>query len=102
MYLSVQPNSAIPTLQGTVQRIDLVAREVSVAVGGVLWTLAVPPSCAVWLNDERVKLRLLQPQDVIEVECGSAGGQTVAGSMRVILSPPIPRAVAIPSRTLAG
>lgn len=42
---------------------DLVSRELQVLIEATLVTFDVPPGCPVLLNDEQVKLRLLQPQD---------------------------------------
>jgi hypothetical protein len=73
------------TVQGTVLHVDVVARELVVAAADGRLVLAVPPACPVWLNRERVKLRLLQPQDPVAVTYALVGGQAVATSVRVVL-----------------
>jgi hypothetical protein len=72
------------TVQGTLQEIDLLAREMRVRVDGLLVAFAVPPTCAVWLHEERVKLRLLQPQDCVEVAHTVIGDRQIALCVRVI------------------
>jgi hypothetical protein len=43
--------------------VDTISREVTVQVNGTVMAFDVPPDCAIFLNRERVKLRLLQPSD---------------------------------------
>jgi hypothetical protein len=87
---SEQTGRTCDNVRGTVQRVDLLGREVRVLVEGVPWDFAVPPTCPVVLNEERVKLRLLQPQDTVEVVFSRAGGQAVAHSVRVLLATALP------------
>ncbi len=50
-------------VEGIIQRVDALAREVAVRIDGVEVIFDVPADCVVLLYGERVKLRLLQPQD---------------------------------------
>jgi hypothetical protein len=52
---------------GVLQRIDLIAREVTVRQETGPVTYTAPPDCQVLLNGERVKLRMLQPRDRVRV-----------------------------------
>ncbi len=58
-----------PILQadGIIQQVDTVNRELRVQVNGISLTFDVPPGCTVILNEEQVKLRLLQPADRVKV-----------------------------------
>jgi hypothetical protein len=85
MRSTLSADVVMRTVQGTVLQVDLMAREVVVAAADAELVLAVPPACSVWLNRERVKLRLLQPQDTVAVTYALLGGQAVATSVRVVL-----------------
>jgi hypothetical protein len=62
-------NLTTPILQaeGIIQQVDTVNRELRVQVNGTSVTFDVPPGCTVVLNQEQVKLRLLQPADRVRV-----------------------------------
>jgi hypothetical protein len=66
---TLEPDRAVVEITGVVQRIDDVARQVEVLVQGVARLLDVPTGCDVFLNGERVKLRLLQPSDRARLIC---------------------------------
>jgi hypothetical protein len=85
--VSAQSENTPCTVRGTIQQLDLLARELCVLVDGSSREFAVPPACRVVLNAERVKLRLLQPQDAVEVVYSLSGGQAVAQSVRVLWAP---------------
>lgn len=53
--------------QGTLLRIDLIVRELTMRQDNRLISYNIPPTCEVLLNDERVKLRLLQPRDHLRI-----------------------------------
>jgi hypothetical protein len=65
----VAQSTDVPTqlVEGTLQRVDTVCREVIVRVDGRWMCFDVPTECAIFLNRERVKLRLLQPTDRVRV-----------------------------------
>ena len=71
------------TVEGTIQNVDLLAREMQVAVAGAAHNFDVPITCPVYVNDERVKMRLLQPGDHVWVGFTRAEGRSVAQSLRV-------------------
>jgi hypothetical protein len=54
-------------IQGIVQRIDLIDRSMAVAVDTSQLLFDVSPACLIWLNGERVKLRMLQAGDGLRV-----------------------------------
>ena len=71
------------TVEGVVQQIDLLNREVVVLACGAARRFDVPPDCAVYLSGERVKLRLLQARDRVRVVYAERGEALVASSLRV-------------------
>jgi hypothetical protein len=75
-------------LQGHVRAVDVVGRVIQVHSADRLFEVDVPTGCAVWLNGERVKLRLLVPGDFVEVDVSSGPGLSVARSIRVCTAPP--------------
>jgi hypothetical protein len=58
---------AILRADGVIQQVDTVNRELRVLVNRTSLSFDVPPDCAVILNAERVKLRLLQPADRVKL-----------------------------------
>lgn len=52
---------------GVIQEVDVIGRELTVLVDGAIMVFGAPPACAIFLQGERVKLRLLQPGDAAEV-----------------------------------
>jgi hypothetical protein len=64
------PTSRVPSLsriEGILERVDLVNREVELVGRSTRRTLTVPPDCEVVLRGERVKLRMLQPGDRVRI-----------------------------------
>jgi hypothetical protein len=57
----------VELIEGTIQQIDTISREVVVYIDGAWMCFDVPADCPVLLNRERVKLRLLQPTDRVRV-----------------------------------
>jgi hypothetical protein len=70
-------------LRAIIQRIDLVNREVAVIAGGTRQVVTVPSDCVVFLRGEPVKLRMLQPGDLVKVAFDSRAGATVARTIEV-------------------
>jgi hypothetical protein len=68
-------DSSVEFIQGTLQRIDIVCREVVVRIDGAWMCFDVPSDCAIFLNRERVKLRLLQPTDRVRVAYNDEQGR---------------------------
>jgi hypothetical protein len=75
--------AAMSPLRAIVQRIDLVNREVAVIADGTQQVVTVPADCAVFLRGEPVKLRMLQPGDLVKVAFYSRAGTTVARRIEV-------------------
>jgi hypothetical protein len=71
-------------VEGTVRHVDRLAREVGVEVDGTVVVLDVPSDCAILLNGQRVRLRLLLPGDRVEVDSSDGSDLLVARSIRVI------------------
>lgn len=54
-------------IEGVIRHVDIVNRDVSVFTTNDVRVFDVPASCAIRLNGERVKLRLLQPRDRVRL-----------------------------------
>jgi hypothetical protein len=78
-------NRTAPELrsEGTVCRVDTINRELAVRAGAAQVVFDVPPGCPITLNGERVKLRLIQPHDRVEVHYVRARGLRVARAITV-------------------
>ena len=61
------PASSLLQAHGIIQQLDIVNRELRVVVNETAICFDVPPDCEVVLNEEQVKLRLLQPTDRVTV-----------------------------------
>jgi hypothetical protein len=70
-------------ITGPLQRIDAATRQVEVLVQGAVRVVDVPTGCSVFLNGERVKLRLLQPLDPALLLCTRGEGTWIAETIRV-------------------
>lgn len=70
---------------GIVHRVDTVNREVAVFVNGERLTFDVPVGCAVVLHGERVKLRMVQPRDRVQITYVNRGVLRVALAIEVHL-----------------
>lgn len=74
--------------EGVVHSIDLIGRTVTVLLPLGMVTIDVPPACEIWLNGERVKLRLLQPQDRTRVtfyrKCGVLTAMAIHTTTRYV------------------
>lgn len=57
----------IEHLQGIVQKVNLLDRDLTIDDGVEAAVLDVPPDCPVLLHGERIKLRLLQPRDIVSI-----------------------------------
>lgn len=56
-------------IEGFVQRVDTVNRELTLSSGGASVVIDVPSDCLILLRGERVKFRLIQPRDPVRVTC---------------------------------
>lgn len=68
---------------GVVHRVDTINREVVVFVDGELLTFDVPVACTVILHSEPVKLRMVQPQDRVQITYIRHDGLRVARTIKV-------------------
>jgi hypothetical protein len=69
--------------EGVIQMLDPITRELTLLAGGELKAFCVPLDCWILLNDERVKLRMLQPMDRAIVTYASSEGHLVARTIKV-------------------
>jgi hypothetical protein len=53
--------------KGIVQRVDTVQREVKVLMQNGLGLFDIPPDCPIFLHGERIKLRMIQPRDHVNI-----------------------------------
>jgi hypothetical protein len=68
MTILVSGTSTSPLVaEGTIESIDLVARVITIQFPRGPLTFDVPARCEILLNGERVKLRLLQPKDKVDL-----------------------------------
>ena len=70
-------------IDGILQQVDPVARELRVLVNGTVLTLDVPVDCRIFLNGERVKLRLLQALDPVQIRYVQSADLMAARSIEV-------------------
>lgn len=54
-------------MEGIIQDVDAVNRDMTVLTAGQQKLVDVPPACPIVLNGETVKLRLLQPGDQVHI-----------------------------------
>jgi len=77
-------------IDGVVQRVDLIDREVEVYAGGTIVSFDVRPDCVITLRGERVKLRLIQIRDRVRVTFTERQGGRVADAVEVSADNPAP------------
>jgi hypothetical protein len=75
---------------GVVRRVDPVGRELHVVVAGTSVNFNVGPECIVTLRGERVKLRMIQPQDRVRLAYTGGPGALVAAAVEVQAGGPAP------------
>jgi hypothetical protein len=54
-------------IEGIVQRVDTVNRELTLVAEGATFVIDVPSDCPILLRGERVKMRMIQPRDPVRV-----------------------------------
>lgn len=57
----------VESVQGAVQHVDTVSRELTVLLSTGLVVFDVASDCPIYLRGERIKLRLVQPRDQVRV-----------------------------------
>ena len=72
---------------GVIKDVNVLSREVLIQLADDVLVIDVPVACLVLLNDERVKLRLLQAGDPVQVGFKKEGERAVAGTIHV--QPPV-------------
>jgi hypothetical protein len=83
--MQVQTESqSLMQVQGRIHSIDAPRREMTVVVNGMLQPFDIAAECSVWLHGERVKLRILQPADLVHISYAARDGQWLAVQIRVI------------------
>lgn len=85
-------NSSKPAskAEAVVHRVDTVNRELAVLVDGGLVNFDVAPDCTIFLRGERVKLRMVQPGDHVQVIYTELRGFLVARTIEVQPGYPAP------------
>ncbi|WP_425613467.1 hypothetical protein NA78x_003299 [Anatilimnocola sp. NA78] len=83
ILLETIPPVLVETMLGTVQRVDLVQRELTVLAGGQQVEVEVPVQCLVTLRGEQIKLRIIQPGDVVRIKLAAGGSRRVAQRVEV-------------------
>jgi len=58
-----EAGSRVRQVEGVIQQVDPVGREMPVVVDGVAINFYVPLHCDISVNDEPARMRLLQPRD---------------------------------------
>lgn len=79
----VQPTAPVLAVEGVIEVVDPVNRELLVADGQATVRFDVPADCPVVLNSERVKFRLLQPLDRVRVVYAFESGRRWARRIEV-------------------
>jgi len=78
--------NAMGTLQsakGIVHRVDIVQREVAVLIQNGLALFDIPPNCPILLHGERIKLRMMQPRDHVNIRFTAGDELPIATSVEV-------------------
>lgn len=70
-------------VQGTVQRVDVVGRVITVLLPTGPAHFDVPGNCAIDLRGERVKFRMIQPGDQARITFTRHAGMLVAQALEV-------------------
>jgi hypothetical protein len=70
-------------IEGTVLRVDIINRELTVFAGGMRVVIDVPADCRIVLRGEPVKLRMLQPLDRARVACNISDRLPIANAVEV-------------------
>ena len=83
MNPTVTPDPAVRNVCGPIVRVDALNRELTVRADGRALDFDIPPSCAIVLNGELVRLRLLQPLDPVHISFEERAGRRVACTILV-------------------
>lgn len=75
---------------GVVVQIDTLNRELVARLGKRLFRFDVPPDCEIRLRGERIKLRLVLPDDPVRVSYVESRGALVARAIEIQTAPAAP------------
>jgi len=81
--MTVNEAAVVCEVTGVIRDVDRIGREITVVVDGRPVVFDVPADCAIFLHGERVKLRLLQPQDHACLLYTPADDRRVTRSVRI-------------------
>jgi hypothetical protein len=71
------------TVEGTIDRLDLINRMIALRAGDDVVVYDVPVSCEILLNGQRVKMHVLQVNDQVLVTCCSPSNDPRASRIDV-------------------
>ena len=80
---TVDLSGSVKHFDGIIRYIDVTSRELGLLIDNRLVAFDVPMDCRIYVNDELVKLRLLQPLDIARLECLQSSSGLAALSIRV-------------------
>jgi hypothetical protein len=70
-------------VQGAVQQVDTVGREITVLLSDGIAVFDVPPDCPIFLHGERIKLRMVQPRDQAKITFAKSRDARIALRLEV-------------------
>ncbi len=83
MNSTVNTIPVVRDVSGPIVRVDAINRELALRAEGGVIDFDIPPGCAIVLNGELVRLRLLQPLDPVHVSFEERAGRRVACTILV-------------------
>ena len=78
-----EPRRITREVEGIIRRVDPISRELDVHIADTAICCDVPSNCPITLRGERVKFRLLQPQDRVRIVLTESNGSRVAEAIDV-------------------
>lgn len=73
----------LQSAKGIVERVDIVQREVAVLIQNNVKLFDIPPDCPIFLHGERIKLRMMQPRDQVNIRFAAGDELPIATSVEV-------------------
>jgi hypothetical protein len=70
-------------VQGAVQQVDTVGREITVLLSTGIAVFDVPPDCPIFLHGERIKLRMVQSGDQARITFAGSRDARIASRLEV-------------------
>ena len=68
---------------GIVQNVDLVGRDMKVLLQTGLGVFDIPPDCPIFLHGEQIKLRMVQPRDLVRITFNRRSERFIAEKLEV-------------------